>query len=296
MRNDCLQKWLADRFIRVAFLFACAGLLPLSAAPKRIVSLSPNTTEILYGVGAFPNVVAVSQFCSYPPEALKLPRVGGWQTSDAEKIVMLRPDLVVLTRPQGPFISDKLAAFSLKSLAVPSDTLSDVFSAIAMIGDATGHVEQAKQLAAQTHATIDQVKRETAKLPVRTAVIVISRTPGSLSEMYVATQGSYLVELLSIAGGRSVTEPSEPGYVKLSKEALLAANPDVIIDLVHTSGSHMGEHSTDVWKDLPELQAVRSKRVYELDDPFVVHPSQFVAHTAEVFARILHPEIAGALH
>lgn len=126
---------------------------------------------------------------------------------------------------------------------------------------------------------------------MRTALLVVSRTPGSLSDMYVATQGSYLVDLLAIAGGRTVTQPAQAGYAKLSKEALLALNPDVIVDLVHTAGSRLGEHSADTWKDLPELQAVRNHRVYELNDPFIVHPSQFVAHTAETFAHLLHPEL-----
>ena len=276
---------------RIGVLIACAAAWVYSApSPQRIVSLSPNTTEILYGVGAFPQVVAVSQFCSYPPAALKLPRVGGWQTSDAEKIVGLRPDLVVLTRAQIPFIADKLQAFSLPTLPVPSDTLQDVFTAIQEIGAGTGHSSQASVLIAQTKASLAQLHRKASSLSTRTVLLVVSRTPGELTEMYVATQGSFLVELLHFAGGQSVAPSAPAGYLKLSKEALLSLNPEVIIDLVHTGGSRLGEHSSEVWNDLPELQAVRNKRVYELDDPSLVHPSQFVSHTAEVFARLLHPE------
>lgn len=263
------------------------------AAPRRIISLSPNTTEILYAVGAFPQVVAVSEYVSYPPEALKLPKVGGWQTSDVEKILTLHPDLVVLTNAQEPFISDKLRAFSLPTVAVPSDTLNDVFTAFRMIGDATGHAAQASQVTAQLRAKLDEIRHRTGHVFPRTVLLVVSRTPGSLSDMYVATQGSYLVDLLAIAGGRSVTEPAKAGYSKLSKEALLELNPEVIIDLNHSASATLGEHSTEAWNDLPELQAVRHKHVYELDDPSIVHASQFVAHTAEVFERILHPELAG---
>jgi iron complex transport system substrate-binding protein len=220
--------------------------------------------------------------------------VGGWQTSDAEKIVALRPDLVVLTQAQEPFISDKLNAFSVHTLAVPSDTLSDVFTAIKTIAEATGHASQGTQLIANTRAEIEHVRAHAAKLPLRTVLLVVSRTPGSLSDMYAATQGSYLVDLLSVAGGRSVTSPAQAGYIKLSEEALLALNPEVIIDLQHTSGSGLGEKSEQVWQDLPELQAVHKKQVYELTDPSIVHPSQFVGHTAEVFAGILHPELKGS--
>jgi iron complex transport system substrate-binding protein len=274
-------------------LLTAAVLGAVDTSPHRIVSLSPSTTEILSGVGAFAQVVAVSQYCTYPPAVSKLPRVGGWETSDAEKIVALRPDLVVLTRAQEPFIADKLRAFSLRWIAVPSDTLSDTFTAIDMIGKATGHETKAHELSAQTRASLDRTRNETKGLPPRSVLLVVSRTPGSLSDLYVATKGSYLVDLLEIAGGRSVAAPDKAGYSKLSKEALLSLNPDVIIDMVHTATSNLGERTLEVWNDLPELQAVHNKRVYSLDDQFVVHPSQFVAHTAEVFERLLHPELAG---
>jgi ABC-type Fe3+-hydroxamate transport system substrate-binding protein len=160
-----------------------------------------------------------------------------------------------------------------------------------MIGDATGRAKQATQLIDLTKNSLDRVRTETAHAPAQTVVLVVSRTPGSLSDMYVATEGSYLIDLLTIAGARSVVKPAPAGYVNLSKEALLSLNPDVIIDLQHTAGSAMGEHAGEVWNDLPELKAVHDKHVYELTDPMIVHPSQFVAHTAEVFERILHPEL-----
>jgi iron complex transport system substrate-binding protein len=283
------------KLLKPALLVICAASAVLAgdATPRRIVSLSPNTTEILDGVGAFSQVVAVSQYDTYPSQVAKLPRVGGWQTSDAEKIVAMRPDLVVLTRPQAPFIADKLQAFSLRTLAVPADTLADVFQAIEMIGIATGHAKQGAELAAQTRESLDKIRAATHKAPRVSVLLVISRTPGSLGDMYVATEGSFLGELLAIAGGRSAVAPMHGGYGQVSKEAVVSLNPDVIIDVVHTSKSNLGEHGSEVWNDLPELKAVRNKRVYALEDEFLVHPSQFVAHTAAVFENLLHPELMG---
>lgn len=279
-------------FSRLALLFLLTATV-LCAGPKRIVSLSPSTTEILYGVGAFPQVVGVSQYCSYPPEVAKLPRVGGWQTSDVEKIVALRPDLVVLTQAQVPFIADKLAAFHIRSVAVPAQSLADVFSAIRIIGSATGHPDQASALAEQTHASLDAIHAKVARLSRPTVLLVVSRTPGTLSDLYVATPGSYLMDLVDIAGGKSAVGPERIGYGKISKEAVLRFNPDVIIDFVHGSKTKLGEHLADVWNDLPELRAVREKRVYPADDPFLPHPSQFVTRTARIFERMIHPEVAG---
>lgn len=277
---------------RLLSVFLVAALVTLAAdpVPHRIASLSPSTTEILYGVGAFPRVIAVSQYCSYPPEVAKLPRIGGWQTSDIESIVAIHPDLVVLTKAQEPFIVDRLQAFGLHWIAVPSESLADVFTAIDTIGKATGNSKQSADLIRQTHASLDNIRRATKVLPRRSVLLTVSRTPGTLSDLYVATEGSYLIDLVEIAGGRSAVAPARTGYGKISKEAILTLNPEVIIDLVPGSKSKLAEHTTDVWNDLPELRAVREKHVYAVDDQFVPHPSQFVTHTAEIFEKILHPE------
>lgn len=279
------------RLLFFVLLAASAAFGGSGAPPRRIVSLSPSTTELLYGVGAFPHVVAVSQYCTYPREVAKLPRVGGWQTSSIESIVATRPDLVVLTKAQEPFIADKLTAFGIHWIGVPSESLADVFTAIYDIGAATGNREQAAILARQTRSALDAIRSATKALPRPTVLLTVSRTPGSLSDLYVATQGSYLIDLIDVAGGRTVTAPARNGYGKISKEAVLTLNPDLIIDLVHNSSSKLAEHNAAAWNDLPELKAVRDKRIYSVDDEFVPHPSQFVTHTAEVFERILHPDV-----
>lgn len=277
---------------RRSFVLLLLGSLTALGAslPARIVSLSPNTTEILYGVGAFGRVVAVSRYCSFPPEVAKLPRVGGWQDASIESIVAQRPDLVVLTKAQEPFIGEKLRQFGIHSLAVPAQSVADVFTAIGQIGAATGHEQQATDLARKTRASLEEIRSVTKALPSKSVLLVVSRSPGTLSDLYVATQGSYLVDLLQLAGGKSITTAAPSGYATMSKEAVLTSNPDVIIDMVHRSESQLSEKTEDVWNDLPELKAVKEKHVYAVDDEFVPHPSQFMAHTVRLFASILHPE------
>jgi iron complex transport system substrate-binding protein len=257
---------------------------------QRIISTSPNITEILYGVGAFNRVVAVSQFCTYPPEVAGLPRVGGWQDTNLEKIAALRPDLVILTDAQGPFLEHGLSQLGLRSLVVPTQSLRDVFVAIDRIGQATGHTPQAAALAAQTRAALDSVRAVTGKLPQRSLLFVVDRTPGTLRDLYVATEGSFLEELVRIAGGKSVAAPARNGWGKISKEALLALDPELIIDMVHVPEGRLAEDLLLVWNDLPELRAVQQRRVYSVSSRFVPHASQFVADTARHLARLIHPE------
>lgn len=281
---------------RTPLLAIFLGLAALCASaqtnlPQRIISVSPNVTEILYGVGAFDRVVAVSDYCTYPPAVKNLPHVGGWQNSNIEKIVALHSDLVILTDAQAPFLEDKLRQLGLRSVIVPTRSLNDVFVAIEEIGRAVGREAQARELARRTRVALDAVRNQTKNLPQRSVLFVVDRTPGTLRDLYVATEGSFLGELIGIAGGRSIAAPAKSGYGKISKEAVLTLDPEVIIDMVHGSKGRLGEHTEMVWHDLPELRAVREGRVYPIRDEFIPHASQFVADTAKLFMRLIHPEV-----
>ena len=92
--------------------------------PRRIISLSPNVTDILEGVGAFDRVVAVSDYCTYPPSVESLPRVGGWQNTSLEEVISLRSDLVIMAEAQAPFINNKLQALGNETLVVPGMQVS----------------------------------------------------------------------------------------------------------------------------------------------------------------------------
>lgn len=264
----------------------------VAATPQRIISTSPSVTEILYGVGAFDRVVAVSEYCTYPPAVKNLPRVGKWADSNLEEIVSLHPDLVILTFAQVPFLQDHLRDLGIRFLSVPDRTLDDVFTAIDRIGKATGHEAQARELSAQVHSRLDAVRLRTRGLPRRRVLLIVDRTPGTLHDLYAVTKGGFLADLIEIAGGDCVAAPAKIGYGKISEEAVVDLKPQVIIDFVHGTSSRLGENARAVWSDLPEVEAVRKGQVYPVNNEFLPHPSQFVADTAELFAGIIHPEAA----
>ena len=121
-------------------------------------------------------------------------------------------------------------------------------------------------------------------------VLVIDRTPGTLRDLYTATEGSFLSELIEIAGGHLVVQPAKAGYAKLSKEDLLALNPDIILDFIQGPNSRFAGDPLEAWREMPELKAVRTRRVHEVNEDFVPHASQRIVQTAELFARLIHPE------
>ena len=275
---------------RDSFYVEVESPLKQQKRPERIISLSPNATEILYGVGAFGRVVAVSDYCDYPPEAKNLPRVGGWSNTNLEQVASLRPDLVVFADAQAPFIKDRLDALGIQTLSVPSRSMDDVFKAMDVIGRATGSEHEAQELAAQTRAKLDEVRARTQNIQRPRVLCIVDRVPGTLRGMYTATEGSFLAQLIEIAGGQSIAPRTESGFGQIGKEAVVALNPDIIIDMVQAAEGKLAEDPQAVWQELGQVRAVRDGRVYPIRDTLVLHPSQFIGEAAQRFAQIIHPE------
>jgi iron complex transport system substrate-binding protein len=282
--------------LALALLFAggcaVAPVGPSSGAkPARIISLTPSTTEILHGVGAFERVVAVSDYCSYPPEAAKLPRVGGWNNPNMEQIAGLRPDLVIFSDAQAQFVKDKVEAAGIRTLVVPSQTLEDAFTAITLVGRATGDEAAAERLLQQTRASVETVRLATERLPKLRVLCVVDRVPGTLRDLYTAGGDSFIAQLIRVAGGEPISPPSREGWGKMQKEAVVALDPDVVLDLMmHKESGAFDEDTLAVWRELPTLRAVRDGRVYPVRDETVLHPSHLVGGSARKFAELIHPE------
>jgi iron complex transport system substrate-binding protein len=263
----------------------------MAATPARIISMSPNATEILYGLGVINHVVAVSDYDVWPPEIKNLPRIGGWSTPSLERVLAFRPDLVVLSDAQGELVGPQLRDLGLNVVALPTHTLNDAYTAIRLAGHATGRDAEAAQLEASTRAGIDRIRERTRALPHPTVLCVVDRTAGTLRDVYAAGEGSFIAELIAVAGARSVAPRSTEGYVRVSKEALLQYNPDIIIDMMQGPPGRLGEDPQAVWRDFPELKAVQNHRVVPVHDEYVLHASQMVVKSATLFMKIFHPEI-----
>ena len=266
----------------------------MPAPPQRIISMSPNATEILDGLGVIDRVVAVSDYDVWPPEVKKLPRIGGWSTPSLERVLAFRPDLVLLSDAQMQLIGPQLRQLGLNVVALPTHTLDDAYSAIRIAGHATGREAEAAQMEASTRAGIERVRERTRLLAHPSVLCVVDRTPGTLRDVYAAGDGSFIAELIAVAGARSVVPRSNEGYSRVGKEALLAYNPDIIIDMMQGPPGRLGEDPQAVWHDFPELAAVRNHRIVPVHEDYVLHASQMVVKTAVLFAKIFHPEIPAA--
>ncbi|HEX6184241.1 MAG TPA: ABC transporter substrate-binding protein, partial [Pyrinomonadaceae bacterium] len=208
-----------------------------------------------------------------------------------EQIASLRPDLVIFSDAQAQFVKDKVEAAGIKTLVVPSQTLEDAFTAITLVGRATGDEEAAERLLAQTRASVETVRLATERLPKRRVLCVVDRVPGTLRDLYTAGGNSFIAQLIRIAGGEPISPPSREGWGKMQKEAVVALDPDVVLDLMmHKEGGAFDEDTLAVWRELPTLRAVRDGRVYPVRDETVLHPSHLVGSSARKFAELIHPE------
>src|SRR5260370_9413033 len=151
------------RSLLLGFLLALSATA--AGVPRRIVSLSPNVTELLYGIGAFDQVVGISDYCTYPPAVSKLPSVGRWHNPNLETLLALRPDLVIVDDGQAPFVRDKFKDLGFPIMVAASHTLSDIYETMIALGRATGHEDGPPNLVTATPDRIQRVPRKTPPLP-----------------------------------------------------------------------------------------------------------------------------------
>ncbi|HVX66764.1 MAG TPA: cobalamin-binding protein [Bryobacteraceae bacterium] len=264
------------------------------APPQRIISTSPSITEMLYALGLGNRVVGVTTFCHYPPEVEKKPKIGNYLSPSLEVIVGLRPDLVI-AEESGVRHPEKLASLRLNVLDIDDSSLAGIYASIRKIGKAAGIEARAEALCANMRGSLEAIRRKTAPLPRRRILFLVGRTPGRIEDLIAVGRGSYLNELIELAGGRNVFGDSAAGYAKIGLEELLARNPEVVVDMgemSQTAGVTAAQKRAVValWNRYPNLAAVRQHRVFAVASDIFVVPGPRVVDAAREFARMLHPE------
>ncbi len=259
-------------------------------APERIISLSPNLTHIIYALGALDKVVGVTIYSDFPSQAKDLPKVGGWVNPSYEAIVALKPDLVVLMRDQDTIFGQKIRNLGLRTLVTDSnDSVDDILKTITYLGGVLGKQAEAENLVSDIRASLGEIRERTEGLPKKKILLVVGRNPGTLEDIYVIGRNNYINELIELAGGENSVENSRLS-IKITKEAILTFDPDVIIEINHEQLDREKE-ILGTWSGLEQSRAVRNGQVYILPSTVLLHPSQTIVEGARVLARILHPEI-----
>ena len=250
-------------------------------SPQRIVSLSPAATEILFAIGAGPRVVAGTEYDTYPEEAKKLPRIGGFtpQSINVEAILAHKPDLVVAA-PQRDVIA-ALEKFGIPVVALDPKSTADVWKNVEMLGTLTGCEAKAKELSADLRRRWSALAAPKGHRP---RVFVLVDLPN-----YTCGSGTFMDEVISAAGGVNVFADTA-GWVQVSDEQILDRNPDVVLCFNHAGAA--GEDVPGRLKTRPgwdKLKAVQNNKVFPVDADLLTRPGPRLVDGLEVIEKLLRP-------
>lgn len=256
----------------------------LPAPPRRIVSLVPSVTEILYALGAEDLLVGVTTLCDFPPEARQKPKVGGIVNPSLEAILSLRPDLVLATTEGNREATiQQVAGLGIPVYVVSPKSFSGVLESITRIGQLTGREEAARRLAGNLGQRADRVVEATQGRPRPSVLYLVWADP-----VVVAGRDTLITDLIRMAGGASVSAEERIEWPRLSLEQVVARAPDVIIMATH-SGPHV-DNALRRWREQKILlPAFRTGRVHTVDGNLVHRPGPRIVDGLEALARAIHP-------
>jgi iron complex transport system substrate-binding protein len=261
----------------------------LGEPPQRIISLAPSNSEILFALGLADRVVAVTDYCNYPPEAEAKPTIGGFSTPNMESIVALSPDLILATSIHEAKIIPQLESRGLTVLALNPKRIDDVLEAILLTGKVVGVDENAAELVTSMRQRIKAVTERTVGLAPEQkprVFYIVWHDP-----LMTAGSGTLQDELVEKAGGLNIAHELVD-YADISLEAVITANPEVIIaGAGHGSSADQTFRYAQTEPRLRDTSARQHDRIYAIDADLTSRPGPRVVEGLDKFAQFIHPEL-----
>jgi iron complex transport system substrate-binding protein len=257
--------------------------------PQKIISLAPSNTEILFALGLGDRIVGVTDYCNYPPEAANVSSIGAYDNPNIEAIIAGEPDLVLGTEAQSDSICEQIRSHGLTLVRLKPAGIDEVIDSITLVGQITGQVKEAASLTADMRARINAITAKTSALAEaqRPRVFyIIWNDP-----IWTTGADTFADALIQMAGGVNVAHELS-GYADMSLEALIAANPQVVI-----AGVGMGEGG-----DLPlrfmqtddrlkDIEARQTGSIYGVNMDIIGRPGPRIVDALEEFFKLIHPEM-----
>ena len=253
----------------------------IDAEPKRIVSLAPANTEIVYSLGIIDRLVGVTTWDDYPAQVKDIAKVGDFTTPNIEAIAGAQPDVILLTGGVQADVLSKLEAVGAKVIVIDPQDLSGVFRAIETVGRATGTSDKAEEVSTKMTADLAEITAKLKGVTPTSAFIEIGWNP-----LFTAGPGTLLDDLMTTAGGANVVK--EKGYVGYSVEQLVTDQPDVYLG---TLSSIVDAKTLAKRPGYSAISAVKSGRAFSLDDNLVSRPGPRVVEGVREIAAALHPDL-----
>ncbi len=271
---------MTNRFLKfIALVLLCviccyaavADMLP----EMRIVSLTPATTEILFELGLDKEIVGVSSYCTWPDKAGDKEKVGSFSNPNIEKIIMLKPDLVILTGMEQEYIKDILSRLKIKYINVDPANLSELIFSIEKLGSATGAGSKAKMLADSIRSVISRLKRFSSNIPQ-------SEKPKIYMEIWhdpimCPGKNSFVDDMIKTAGGINITADLNRSYSRIDPEQVILRDPDMII-LTYMKQDDWVEKTFSKRLGWEDVSAIKKGRIYaDINPDIILRPGPRIA-------------------
>jgi len=265
-----------------------SGSLRPGDSPSRIICAAPSITEIVYALGCGDRVVGVSDFSVFPPPAMSKPRIGGFFNPNLERITSLKPDLVI-TQGDHDSLHALERELGIKRLSVKIDSLNDLKQAIRTLGIRLDRRTEARSLIVELENSLRRIQEKTRNLPRPKVFLSLGHTPGDLTGLMTSGSGTFLNELIVIAGGVNIFGDIQSLYPKISKEALILQTPDIILEICPegiSPGSREILHQD--WDRFASLHRQNPMDIHFISDDYLLIPGLRLPLTARKFAHIFH--------
>lgn len=258
-------------------------LAEINDSPKssslRLVSLAPSLTESLFALELGQSLVGRSSYCKFPPEAKKLPDLGGVFEPDIERILELKPSHILSLRGQS--IPPQVLKNGVKHLEFKQDSLEEILSSLEDLGKELGREEQAKNITADLNKSLQSVTSNHRK-----SFLLLLSSSTSFSSKLVAGNYNYLSDLLKRLGLENANSKSD-GFSPISLEGIYTLNPDVIIELVPPETQSLRGHLESEWSKQTNLAASKNEQIFFFDQEVIFKPGPRVAEAYDLFKEAL---------
>ena len=262
--------------------------VPIPYPVKRIISLAPSITEILFALGLNEKIAAVTNYCDYPKAVLNKPRIGGYINPSIEKIVSLKPDLIIATRDDNRWeTNQRLSDLGFSVYLINPKSFYGVTRSIHHIGVVVGREEESKKIIINMTSKKEEIAARTKSLPKPKVFFQIGYAP-------IMTVGKETLadDLIRLAGGRSISENESVNYPLYNIETILSKAPEIIImSSMDSKKDYL--NLIKMWQSWKDLPAVKMNAIYVVESNLVDRPTPRVVEGLEVMARMIHPEAFG---
>ncbi len=232
----------------------------LKEIPKRIVSLSPTNTELVFSVGAEASLVGVTTYCDFPEAAKEIEKIGDFSGANLEKIVELKPDVVLAGNSTKEDVSEGLKALGIPVIYTEASSIEDIYKSIELVGKITGNEKNSEQVISKMKSDIENIQAKIGSKPPVSVFYVVWKDP-----FKTAGKNTFIDEAITLAGGKNVAGDVD-GWADYSREALIEDAPYGIIASNHFAPEAQTVESLSNDELFKDLEAVKKGRVYIMTD------------------------------